>query len=44
MLSSRGVIPEKLPPAIDVNKVKRKIESEDKKILINTKKINNKSK
>ena len=42
MLKNRGVTPEKLPAAIDVKKVKRKLESEEKKILTNIKKIYNK--
>jgi DNA-damage-inducible protein D len=33
MLKQRGVKPEDLSPAEDVNKLKRKLESEEKKIL-----------
>ena len=33
MLSERGIIPEKLPPAEDVKKVERRIASEEKKML-----------
>ncbi|HEY9178347.1 MAG TPA: DNA damage-inducible protein D [Flavipsychrobacter sp.] len=38
MLSDRGVKPEELPPAEDVKKLKRKLESDDKKILKDVKK------
>ena len=38
MLTERGVKPEELPPAEDVKKVKRKLESEDKKVLKEVKK------
>lgn len=44
ILNSRGVKPEELPPAEDVKKVERKLEGETKKILKETKKINNKKK
>jgi DNA-damage-inducible protein D len=40
MLHDRGVKPEKLPPADDVKKLERKLESEEKKILKDAKKIN----
>jgi DNA-damage-inducible protein D len=40
MLNDRGVKPEKLPPADDVKKLERKLESEEKKILKDAKKIN----
>lgn len=33
MLVERGIIPEKLPPAEDVKKVERRLESEQKKVL-----------
>jgi DNA-damage-inducible protein D len=33
MLAERGVQPEKLPSAEDINKVKRRLESEDKQVL-----------
>lgn len=33
MLNQRGVKPEELPPAEDVNKLKRKLENDEKKIL-----------
>jgi len=39
MLRDRGVKPEELPPAEDVKKVERRLESEDKKILKEVKKI-----
>ncbi|HEU4718289.1 MAG TPA: DNA damage-inducible protein D [Bacteroidia bacterium] len=38
MLHERGVKPENLPPAEDVGKLKRKLESEDKKLLKEVKK------
>lgn len=38
MLKQRGVKPEALPPAEDVAKLKRKLESDEKKILKSTKK------
>lgn len=44
ILNSRGVKPEELPPAEDVKKVERKLEGEAKKILKETKKIDNKKK
>lgn len=39
MLKERGIEPEKLPPEEDVQKLKRRVESEDKKLLKTTKKI-----
>ena len=33
MLVERGIIPEILPPAEDVKKVERRLESEQKKVL-----------
>jgi len=44
MLIERGVKPESLPPAEDVKKVKRKLESDDKKVLKAGKKLTNKKK
>ena len=38
MLTERGIIPENLPPAEDVKKVERRLASEEKKMLKNTKK------
>ena len=38
MLTKRGIVPENLPPAEDVKKVQRKLESDGKKILKDTKK------
>ena len=35
MLTERGIIPENLPPAEDVKKVERRLESEKKKLLSN---------
>ncbi|MEI6766189.1 MAG: DNA damage-inducible protein D [Bacteroidota bacterium] len=40
MLIERGVQPEKLPPSEDVKKVKRRLESEEKKVSRTTKKLN----
>ena len=42
MLKERGVNPESLPPAEDVKKLKRKLESDDKKVLKDVKKIGKK--
>ena len=42
ILSNRGVKPEKLPPAEDVKKVERRLETEEKKILKEVKKIQEK--
>lgn len=39
MLIERGVKPEQLPPSEDINKVKRRLESEEKKLLKEVKKI-----
>ena len=44
ILHDRGVKPEQLPPAEDVKKIQRRIESEDKKILKDVKKIQGKEK
>jgi len=44
MLNDRGVKPEQLPPSEDVKKVERRLESEEKKILKDVKKIQNKKK
>lgn len=44
MLHDRGVKPEQLPPAEDVKKVERRLESEEKKILKEVKKIQDKNK
>ncbi len=38
MLLERGIVPENLPPAEDVKKIQRKLESEEKKMLKRTKK------
>ncbi len=38
MLTERGIVPEKLPPAEDVKKVERRLASEQKKLLQNKKK------
>ena len=38
MLIERGIVPENLPPAEDVKKVERRLESEKKKALANKKK------
>ena len=35
MLIERGIVPENLPPAEDVKKVERRLESEKKKVLKN---------
>ena len=44
ILHDRGVKPEQLPPAADVKKVERRLESEEKKILKEVKKIQEKNK
>lgn len=44
MLRNRGVVPENLPIAEDVKKVQRKIESDEKKLLKEVKKVQNKKK
>ncbi|MDP4262479.1 MAG: DNA damage-inducible protein D [Bacteroidota bacterium] len=41
MLNERNVLPENLPPAEDLKKVKRKLKTEEKKIPQQTKKIRN---
>jgi DNA-damage-inducible protein D len=38
MLIERGIVPENLPPAEDVKKVERRLESEKKKALENKRK------
>lgn len=38
MLTQRGIVPENLPPGEDVKKVQRKLRSEDKKVLKDSKK------
>jgi DNA-damage-inducible protein D len=38
MLTNRGIIPENLPPAEDVKKLQRKLDSDEKKVLKETKK------
>jgi len=38
-LGERGIVPEKLPPAEDLQKVKRTLEREDKKVLQTMKKV-----
>lgn len=40
MLTKRGIVPENLPPAEDVKKLQRKLDSDSKKILKNTRKKN----
>ena len=40
MLTKRGIVPENLPPAEDVKKLQRKLDSDEKKILKSTKKKN----
>lgn len=44
ILRERGVKPESLPPDEDLRKVKRKLESEGKKVLKDVKKIKGKKK
>ena len=44
MLRDRGVIPENLPIAEDVKKVQRRLEGEEKKVLKEVKKIQDKKK
>ncbi len=39
-LISRGITPENLPPEVDVKKVERKINSDEKKVLKNIKTLN----
>ena len=38
MLTQRGIVPENLPPAEDVKKLQRKLDSEEKKLRKRTKK------
>jgi len=38
MLTQRGIVPENLPPAEDVKKLQRKLDSDEKKVLKETKK------
>lgn len=38
MLTKRGIVPENLPPAEDIKKVQRKLDSDGKKILKYTRK------
>lgn len=38
MLTQRGIVPENLPPAEDVKKIQRKLDSDDKKVLKESKK------
>ncbi|OMQ12247.1 DNA damage-inducible protein D [[Flexibacter] sp. ATCC 35103] len=40
MLTQRGIVPENLPPAEDVKKIQRKLDSDDKKVLKDSKKKN----
>lgn len=40
MLTQRGIVPENLPPAEDVKKLQRKLDSDEEKILKGTKKNN----
>jgi DNA-damage-inducible protein D len=42
MLLERGITPEQLPPAEDVKKVQRRLESDEKKVSKTTKKSNKK--
>ncbi len=42
ILKERGVQPEKLPASEDINKVKRRLESDEKKVSKTTKKLNKK--
>jgi len=42
MLTQRGIVPENLPPAEDVKKLQRKLDSEEKKLLTEAKKKKNK--
>jgi len=44
MLQDRGVKPEQLPPSEDIKKVERRLESDEKKILKEVKKIQKKNK
>lgn len=40
LLLKSGIKPEKLPPEEDLKKVKRKVKSEDKKLMLTAKKLN----
>lgn len=40
MLTQRGIVPENLPPAEDVKKLQRKLDSDEKKLLKVSKKKN----
>ena len=42
MLLERGIVPEQLPPAEDVKKVQRRLESDEKKVSKSTQKLNKK--
>lgn len=44
MLQDRGVSPERLPPAEDVKKIQRRLDGEEKQVLKDVKKIQNKNK
>lgn len=39
VLTDRGIVPERLPPAEDIKKVERRVESEQKKLLKQTEKL-----
>jgi DNA-damage-inducible protein D len=43
MLTQRGIIPENLPPAEDVKKLKRKLQVDEKSVLMGSKRIGNDS-
>jgi len=40
LLKNRGIMPEKLPPAEDVKKVERRLQSEKKKLAKGAKRLN----
>jgi DNA-damage-inducible protein D len=40
MLTQRGIVPENLPPAEDVKKLQRKLETEEKRLMKSKKRIN----
>jgi DNA-damage-inducible protein D len=44
MLTNRGIIPENLPPAEDVKKLQKKLDSDEKKVLKEAKKKQTKGK
>jgi DNA-damage-inducible protein D len=44
MLGERGIYPETLPPADDIKKIQRKLDSDDKNVLKEVKKISKKNK